>query len=115
MEKETIKLGGKQWDIPMLPIAVMKHVYPRASALQRLRAEGERITTEDFDMVIEIITIAIAYAQPGFTKVELEKVVAPFPEWMKAVGVVMRQCGAQEGEAPAGEAKAGETLSTGMN
>jgi hypothetical protein len=106
----TIKVGGREWYIPVLPLRQTVKIVPLAAKLTGLSVKA--IAEEHADAVVRIVHIALSRAYPAVTLDELYDTMR-LDELVAAIPVVLGQTGALKlVDRAAGEAPAA-SLSTG--
>lgn len=101
---KTITLAGVSYDIPALPLKVVRKVVPLAARVSRLGFDPMGITESDIDALIQIAHSGIEFGRPSFKIQELENAVIPLEELQAAVQVVLEQAGMKA--APEGKPQA---------
>lgn len=113
---KTVTLAGSSYYIAPLPL---RQILALADLLPKLKnINPEKVTSEMFDPVIEIVQRALLRAYPGITKDDLLDLPITALELLAAVPVIVEQGGGQASSEPAaGEAVAASPLnpSTGAD
>lgn len=104
----TITLAGMEFPIPMLAIKQNRVVVPALLRLSgMLKSIGDAvagqadplwftkiaISTEDFDLMCEIVVAGIQRATPGFSRGEFDQMPIALPDILNAVGTIAGQTG----------------------
>lgn len=92
-EVKTITLAGVSYDIPALPLKVVRKVVPLAAQVARLGIDPMSISEKDIEALTEIVYQGIAFGRASFKREELDNMVIPFEELQSAVQVVIEQAG----------------------
>lgn len=132
----TIRLGGKDWEIPVLSIKQNRVVIPNflkfmpafariALAVSKKGTDplwwaGLDLETEDMDRMCDAIYAALTKKYPGMARNEFDNMEASLEEIFQALPVIATQTGilkersvAETEQAPAGETQAAmESTST---
>jgi len=112
---QTITLGDRSFEIPELPLGVMRKIWP-ISARMSLRAKAAKATGDQLELVkatsspdniddaIEIVFLGISFGTPSFKREELDNIICDLNEIIIAALIVSMQAGGKkEGDKPAGE------------
>lgn len=97
-----ISLGGQEFDIPELPIGVMKKLWPLAARMGRraMSAKNEDLpfdlSEENLEDTMQLVYMAIAYGKPGFTREEFDNLVIDLPDLIAASITVTVQAGGKK-------------------
>lgn len=98
-DSQKITLGGVEFDIPQLPLGVMKKVWPITFRMsERAKAEavankGFEPTAEAIEDAIELNYLAISFIRPGFTRADLEAMTPDLEELVAGSIVIAIQAG----------------------
>jgi hypothetical protein len=127
MDNPTIRLAGKDWEIPVLAIrqnriaapAIME-LLPVFARIGTARASADtdplwfsklRLSTAEYDLLCDAIFAALGRAYPTMTRSEFDTMPAQLEELLAAFPIVAQQTGifkpAPTGAPPQGEAPAG--------
>jgi hypothetical protein len=111
MSKAKVKLGGKEFTIPVLVIKQLRELDWRIMRASPALLDRSKLNQETRDDLFDIVYIALTQENPALTREEFDAMGITLPEVMNAVPVIAMQTGMfkpaveappQTGEEPTG-------------